>query len=257
MSIKIGQASLGETGGWNQKPGNQTGRELNISYWYNGHWLGLLRYKDPRKAERAAQTCEAAIKNRNIGYDMSDRNTAYEAARAVNWDVSKITKPVETDCSGLQTLCAVAAGCKGVEELYRKQGNSCTTYCMLHDWPTTGQFEMLSGKKFLTDDRWLRRGDILVSQGHTVMALDDGEMEDENMDKDRFAELFGQMRKDLQDNDCSQYSEEARQWATEKGIVLGGGTLEDGEPNYMWQDMMTREQFVTVLYRFAKLAGLA
>lgn len=67
MSIKIGQASLGETGGWNQKPGNQTGRELNISYWYNGHWLGLLRYKDPRKAERAAQTCEAAIKNRNIG----------------------------------------------------------------------------------------------------------------------------------------------------------------------------------------------
>ena len=74
------------------------------------------------------------------------------------------------------------------------------------------------------------------------MALDDGEMEDENMDKDRFAELFGQMRKDLQDNDCSQYSEEARQWATEKGIVLGGGTLEDGELNYMWQDMMTREQ---------------
>ena len=56
------------------------------------------------------------------------------------------------------------------------------------------------------------------------------------------------MRKDLQDNDCSQYSEEARQWATEKGIVLGGGTLEDGEPNYMWQDMLTREQFVTVLY---------
>lgn len=92
---------------------------------------------------------------------------------------------------------------------------------------------------------------------YTLMALDDGEMEDENMDKDRFAELFGQMRKDLQDNDCSQYSEEARQWATEKGIVLGGGTLEDGEPNYMWQDMMTREQFVTVLYRFAKLAGLA
>ena len=110
MSIKIGQASLGETGGRNQQPGNQTGRELNISNWYNGRWLGVLRYKSRKKAERAAQTCEAAIKNRNIGYDMSDRNTAYEAARAVGWDVSKITKPVETDCSGLMTLCAVAAG---------------------------------------------------------------------------------------------------------------------------------------------------
>ena len=81
MSIKIGQASLGETGGRNQQPGNQTGRELNISNWYNGRWLGVLRYKSRKKAERAAQTCEAAIKNRNIGYDMDNRNTAYEAAR--------------------------------------------------------------------------------------------------------------------------------------------------------------------------------
>ena len=47
MSIRIGQASLGETGGRGQKPGNQTGRELNFSYWYNGNWLGILRFKDP------------------------------------------------------------------------------------------------------------------------------------------------------------------------------------------------------------------
>ena len=67
MSIKIGQASLGETGGRNQQPGNQNGRELNISRWYNGRWLGVLRYKRRKKAERAAQTCEAAIKNQNIG----------------------------------------------------------------------------------------------------------------------------------------------------------------------------------------------
>lgn len=47
MSIKIGQASLGETGGRNQQPGNQTGRELNISNWYNGRWLGVLRFPSP------------------------------------------------------------------------------------------------------------------------------------------------------------------------------------------------------------------
>lgn len=174
MSIKIGQASLGETGGWNQQPGNQTGRELNISNWYNGRWLGVLRFRDRRKAERAAQICEAAVKNKNIGYDMSDRNTAYEAASAVRWDVSKITKPVETDCSGLMTLCAVAAGCKSVEELYRRQGNSCTTYCMLHDWPATGDFELLTGSRYLATDANLLRGDVLVSSGHTVMALEDG-----------------------------------------------------------------------------------
>ena len=179
MSIKIGQASLGETGGRNQQPGNQTGRELNISNWYNGRWLGILRYKSRKKAERAAQTCEAAIKNRNIGYDMADRNTTYEAARAAGWDVSKITKPVETDCSGLMTLCAVAAGCASVEALYRRQGNSCTTYCMLHDWPATGDFELLTGSKYLATDANLLRGDVLVSSGHTVMALEDGKNAEE------------------------------------------------------------------------------
>ena len=165
MSIKIGQASLGETGGRNQQPGNQTGRELNISNWYNGRWLGILRYKSRKKAERAAQTCEAAIKNRNIGYDMDNRNTAYEAARAVGWDVSRITKPVESDCSALMMLCAVAAGCASVEALYRRQGNSCTTYCMLHDWPATGDFELLTGSKYLTTDANLLRGDVCAAKG--------------------------------------------------------------------------------------------
>lgn len=174
MSVKIGQASLGETGGHGQQPGNQTGRELNIANWYNGRWLGVLRFRDRKKAERAAQACEAGVKNRNIGYDMDGRNTAYEAARAVGWDLGKISKPVETDCSALMTLCAVAAGCKSIEDLYRRQGNSCTTYCMLHDWPTTGDFELLTGSRYLTTDANLLRGDVLVSSGHTVMALEDG-----------------------------------------------------------------------------------
>ena len=40
-------------------------------------------------------------------------------------------------------------------------------------------------------------------------------------------------------------------------LLQGSGTLADGTPNYMWEDVLTREQLVTVLYRFAKKAGLA
>lgn len=80
--------------------------------------------------------------------------------------------------------------------------------------------------------------------------------EDDDMDKDKFKELWLEMRKDLQDNDASDYSAEARQWAVDNGIIVGSGTAADGQPNYMWDDVLTRQQFVTVLYRFAKKVGL-
>lgn len=81
--------------------------------------------------------------------------------------------------------------------------------------------------------------------------------EDDNMDLAKFKEFYSQMRKELQDNDSSAYSKEAREWATNNGLIAGNGTQINGEPNYMWADILTREQFVTVLYRFAQMMGKA
>ena len=81
--------------------------------------------------------------------------------------------------------------------------------------------------------------------------------EDDDMDVNRFHELWLEMRRELQDNDNSEYSAEAREWATANGIIEGSGTLPDGTPNYMWEDVPTREQLVTTLFRFAKLMGKA
>lgn len=68
-----------------------------------------------------------------------------------------------------------------------------------------------------------------------------------------FAELFTELRKALQNNKCSEYSLVARNWAISNGLIVGNGTLENGEPNYMWQDFITREQMVTVLHRFVQM----
>lgn len=78
------------------------------------------------------------------------------------------------------------------------------------------------------------------------------EMEDEDMDVKRFEELWLEYRKTLQDNDASPFSEQARQWSVDNGLIAGSSATEF---NGMWQDMLTREQFVTVLYRFAQLMG--
>ena len=79
--------------------------------------------------------------------------------------------------------------------------------------------------------------------------------EDDDMDVEKFKELWLEMRKELKDNDSNAYSKEARTWATEIGLIAGGGIGKDGNPNYMWEDLLTREQFVTVLYRFAQFMG--
>lgn len=70
---------------------------------------------------------------------------------------------------------------------------------------------------------------------------------------DDFAKLFAEMRSKLQTNDCNSYSADARQWAVGRGLIAGNGTLINNEPNYMWSDFVTREQLVTVLYRFAQM----
>ena len=60
------------------------------------------------------------------------------------------------------------------------------------------------------------------------------------------------MRQQWQDNDASPYSEEARKWAVDSGLIAGSSTESF---NGMWEDLMTREQFVTALYRFAQMMG--
>lgn len=75
--------------------------------------------------------------------------------------------------------------------------------------------------------------------------------EDEDVKLADFKALWVEMRAELQDNDASQYSTEARQWALDTGLIVG-----DENGVAMWEDILTREQFITVLYRFAQANGV-
>lgn len=81
------------------------------------------------------------------------------------------------------------------------------------------------------------------------------EEDDDMLTYEQWKEYMEQYRKEHQDNDSSSYSEVARQWGVNSKIVNGSGKV-DGEDNYMWQDFCTREQFLTMLYRFAEQRGL-
>lgn len=101
------------------------------------------------------------------------------------------------------------------------------------------------------------RGRPLVKAFIRPFELEDKKEDD--MDQDKFNQMFETAltahRKKLQDNDASSYSAEARKWAVARGLIQGGGKLPDGSDNYMWEDLLTREQMVTLLYRFALIMG--
>lgn len=87
--------------------------------------------------------------------------------------------------------------------------------------------------------------------------INDPVKEEEDMDVNRFKELWAEMRGEWQDNDAGAWSEEARQWAVSTGLIRGGTPMPNGEPNYMWENLLTRQEMATLLYRFAKMMGAA
>ena len=174
MAIKIGHAVCNELNKANGgKQGDQTKKEVRIDKWYNGGWQYVLRPKNSALAEMSARACEAACNNNNIGYDQNLRNTLYTYAVAVDFNLSKIKVPCSCDCSSLMHVCAIAGGAN-----LSYGANGLTTRTMVKAFAASGDYEdeVLTDKKYLTSDKYLKRGDILVKEGsHTIMVLENGE----------------------------------------------------------------------------------
>ena len=172
-AVKIGHASCDEYGrASGGKAGDQTGREVCVRDWYRGNWNIVLRPKSSDVAEKMAAFCEAGCNNPKVGYDQGQRNTLRAAAREAGWQGAKIARSCETDCSAFMTVCAEAAG---VNVSYT-WGNAPTTWTMRGLFMSTGAFNVLMDNKYLTTDKYLKRGDILVREsGHTAMALSNGD----------------------------------------------------------------------------------
>ena len=127
----------------------------------------MLRPKDPAKADRIARCMEMACANQHIGYDQGGRDTLFTAAGAWGYDVSKVAKDVETDCSALVRVCCAYAGI--TVPSFRTTDEAAKLLA-------TGEFIQFTDSKHVNSSNRSRRGDILVTrkQGHTVVVLSNG-----------------------------------------------------------------------------------
>ena len=171
MTVKIGHASVDENGNASGgKAGDQTGKELCTRDWYTKGWNVLLRPLRSDLAEKSAAAMEAACGNKHIGYDQGGRNTLYEKAKAVSFLLDAIKNSCECDCSSLVHVCAISGGAN-----LSYGSNGYTTRTMVKAFVASGDYVKITDSKYLTSDKYLQRGDILVKEGsHTAMVLTDG-----------------------------------------------------------------------------------
>lgn len=169
MAVLIGHASIDERGkAKGGLAGDQTGKEVYTRNWYDKGWDAVLRPKTNALAENSARLCEILCENENVGYDQNQRNTLWTTYKKT-LQISPTVK-VECDCSSFMTYCAILGGANIVYG-----SNAPTTSTMVSKYKASGNYEVLTDKKYLEESDYLKRGDILVKKGsHTAMVLTDG-----------------------------------------------------------------------------------
>lgn len=154
--------------------GDQTGGEWQIRTWYDRPWTHVLRYPVRSVADLIAELAEEAANNDKIGYDQNQRTTFWKQLQASGYRPKNITVACEADCSaGVAAIIKAAGYLLDIDELKRVSIDMYTGSEIVE--LTDAGFQVLTDSVFLTSDKWLMRGDVLLCKGHhTCINLTDG-----------------------------------------------------------------------------------
>lgn len=156
------------------RAGDQTGKEWAIIGWYNRPWKCVIRHPDVKVREKIASLSEKAAKNDNIGYDQGQRVSYWDELVKAKYNPAAIKTKCEADCSSGVMANVKAAGYL-LNNAKLKEVSITSTHYMREMLRKAG-FEILTGSKYLTSDKYLLRGDILLNDGHhTATNLTNGQ----------------------------------------------------------------------------------
>ena len=163
--VKISNSGSDENGNYkNGKAGDQNGREWCIRDWYNRPWNCVLRHPLAEVRACIATLAYKAALNDNIGYDQNQRDSYGVALAKADYDPSKITTPVESDCSkGVIDNVKATGYILGMPELQRLEA----TYTgNMRAGMSKAGFIVLTESKYLTSGDYLMAGDIVLNDAH-------------------------------------------------------------------------------------------
>ena len=140
----------------------------------------MLRHPDKDVREMIAKMAEAAAKNDQVGYDQSQRHTFWNQLAKVGYKPEKITAKCEADCSAGVSACIKGAGYRLGDSKLKSLDYTSYTGNLRSRLKAIG-FTALTASKYLTSDKYLLRGDVLlndVGDGHTCINLTTGSKAD-------------------------------------------------------------------------------
>ena len=163
--VKISNSGSDENGNYkNGKAGDQTGKEWRIRDWYNYPWNCVLRHPLAEVRACLATLAVKAAENNNIGYDQNQRDSYGQELANAGYDPSKITKPVESDCSkGVIDNTKATGHIMGIPEL---QHLSATYTGNMRAAYKAAGFYVLTESKYIKNSDYLLAGDILLNDAH-------------------------------------------------------------------------------------------
>lgn len=211
--------------------------------------------------------------NGKIGMYCEERDRSWCSSSAAN-DNRAITIEVASDVSAPYAVrdAAYASLLDLCVDICQRNGKTKMTW--ISDKAKALAFKPAEDEMRMTVHRWFADtscpGSYLMDRMSDIAAIvtrrlqadlegtAPGQMTDTfGLTKEQFAALLADYNKQYLDNDAASWSEEARAWAVETGLINGVGKLSDGTTNYAWGAAVTREQLVTILHRFAAMEGLA
>lgn len=174
MIANSGHDERGKYSGGNA--GDQTGTEWQVRSWYkySSGWNCVLRYPDEKVAQKIADFAKSAANNNNIGYDQYQRLTFWYELVKSDYNPANIKNRCESDCSAGVTAIVKAVGYKQNITALKELSPSNYTGSMKPNFRAVG-FQVLTDDKYLTSDKYLKPGDILLNEKHhTCINLDYG-----------------------------------------------------------------------------------
>ena len=172
MGIQIGHAVMDELGKTiGLTPGDQTRKEIALAIWYAKNkagrvWKYYLECTDPDMAERAARYMEQICADDSFGYSQG-KAQRWEGFRSIKANGGIVFGARgDFDCSSLVISCYILAGLNMAPTGY--------TGDMRTRLMATGKFKSYSDSAHLSTGRFAKRGGVYLRDGHTLMALEDG-----------------------------------------------------------------------------------